>query len=107
MATIQPTPETSPDRAQDLRWQPPPPDPYRGDPQRTASGPYTATDAGAGVTTDSLQAWQTRRAEFGTFVRADVVRRRLRQPAVHRPCRGSPPTHPTWSSPTTVPGSWP
>ena len=52
----QPTPETSPDRAQDLRWQPPPPGPYPGDPQ-----PYTATataaDAGAGITTDSLQAW--------------------------------------------------
>jgi len=72
MATTQPTPDTSPDRAQDLRWQPPP-GPYPGDPQQTASGPYTATDAGAGVTTDSLQAWQTHRAEFGTFVRADIA----------------------------------
>ena len=103
MAITQPTPETSLDPASDLRWQPPL-GPHPGDPQRTASEPYTGTDAGAGITTDSLQAWQTRRAEFGTFVRADVVRRRLRQPAVHRPCRGSPPTHPTWSSPTTVPG---
>lgn len=34
---------------------------------------YTATDSGAGVTSDSLQAWQSRRGEFGTFVRADVT----------------------------------
>ena len=73
MASTQPTLETSPDRAPDLRWQPPPLGPYPGDPQRTASGPYTATDAGAGITTDSLHAWQSHRAEFGTFVRADVT----------------------------------
>ena len=60
MDTTQPRPETSPDPAQDLRWQPPPPGPYPGDPQ-----PYTATDAGAGITTNSLQAWQCHRAEFG------------------------------------------
>jgi len=72
MATAQPTPETSPDPARDLRWQPPlGPDP--GDPQRTAREPYTATDAGAGITTDSLQACQSHRAEFGTFVRADIT----------------------------------
>ena len=73
MATTQPTPETSPDPARGLRWRRPPLGHDPGDPQRTASEPYTATDAGAGITTDSLQAWQSHRAEFGTFVCADVT----------------------------------
>ena len=72
MATTQPTPETRSDSASDLGWQPLL-GRHPGDPQRTASEPYTATDAGAGITTDSLQAWQSHRAEFGTFLRADVT----------------------------------
>lgn len=72
MATTQPTPETRPDPARNLRWQPLL-GPHPGDPQRTASEPYTATDAGAGITTDRLQAWQNHRAESGTFVHADAT----------------------------------
>ena len=72
MATTQPTPSPD-DAAHDLTWQPPPVDPHPADPQRPASGPYTATDGGTGITADSLQAWQDHRGEFGTFVRADVA----------------------------------
>lgn len=70
MAT--PTPAHS-DPAHDSRWQPPSLDPYPTEPQPVAPATYTATDSGAGVTRDSLQAWQSRRSEFGTFLRADVA----------------------------------
>ncbi len=63
-------PPPSRDGANDPRWQPPLDDQYPAEGQRTAAGPCTATDGGAGVTSDSPQAWQSRRGEFGTFVRA-------------------------------------
>lgn len=72
MASTEPPPAPG-DPAPDPRWQRPLRDPYPADPQRTDPSPYTATDAGAGVTADSLQAWRSRRAEFGAFVRADVT----------------------------------
>ena len=72
MATTQPTPSPY-DAAHDLPTQPPPADRSPAGAQWPANAHYTATDGGAGVTADSLQAWQHHRGEFGTFVRADVA----------------------------------
>lgn len=38
-----------------------------------AGHPYTATDDAAGVTSDSLAAWQRHRSRFGSFIRADLA----------------------------------